>query len=106
MTDTEVIIRLEITPEAIARVKELGMEREFDEMLEHTKQFVPNLVAISADRYDDPWEPDDPRVRIEAEHHASIELQMKTWNEWGAWFVRRYPGAVCSHFGFSNHSPD
>jgi hypothetical protein len=87
-----------ITPEAAARVAELGMQKEFDQMLEHTRQVVPGLRAIKVELalpYDtgsepgitieayrsDPWVPNDPTE----------------WN-WGRWKIETFPPEVCEHF--------
>ncbi len=39
-----------ITPEAAARVAELGMQAELERMLEHTRQTVPGLPLKSSSR--------------------------------------------------------
>ena len=38
-----------ITPEATAYVAELGMQREFEEMLAHALQFFPDLRSIQVE---------------------------------------------------------
>ena len=35
-----------VTPEAMARIAELGMQAELERMLEHTRKTVPGLRAI------------------------------------------------------------
>jgi hypothetical protein len=59
-------IPLTVAPEAAARVAELGMQAEFQKMLDHIPQVVPGLCRIEVTL----WVPedfdDDPRVTIEA----------------------------------------
>lgn len=92
------IIPVKITPEAQARVTELGMQTEFEQMLEHTRQHVADLVQIDvvlAERYDTGGE---PGVTIEALADRPFVPSDKTsWNL-GSWKVRTFPPQVCEHF--------
>jgi hypothetical protein len=42
-------IPVTITPEAAARVAELGMQREFEMMLDYVRQISPGLRSVEAD---------------------------------------------------------
>lgn len=91
-------IPLTVSPEAAARVAELGMQKEFDRMLEHTRQTVPGLQAISVNLAYDPCGSDDPRVVIDvimADPHLEDD---PTGRQWGRWFVTTFPPDVCRHF--------
>jgi hypothetical protein len=99
-------IRLQVTPEAAARVAELDRRPEFDAMLEYTKQHVPNLMGVEVTRYDDPEEPGEPRVVITAEMSASRGEEVIAWDQWVDWFVRAFPPEVCRYFGFRTRSRD
>jgi hypothetical protein len=89
-----------ITPEAAALVAELGRQAEFEQMLEHTRQSVPNLHSIEVVRYDDP-EGDDSRVRITAWIDEPWRGDISVHTDWGKWFVTTFPPEVCRYFGFS-----
>jgi hypothetical protein len=53
-------IPLTITPEASARIAELSMQKEFEQMIAYVRERVPELAAIEVVRelpYDTDWEP-------------------------------------------------
>jgi hypothetical protein len=88
-----------ITPEAAALVAELGMQKEFEQMLEHTQQTVPGLHAIRvvlADLYDTG---DEPHVLLEAWMTVADIVHDPTPEQWGRWQVETFPPQVCEHFG-------
>src|SRR5262249_11592159 len=58
-------VPLTVTQEAAARVAELGMQREFDQMLEHMRQTVPGLLAIEVELAEPYDTGDEPRVLIQ-----------------------------------------
>ena len=87
-----------VTPEAAARVAELGMQRELDQMLRHTLETVSALQSIEvhlAEPYDTG---DTPSVIIEARRTGPLLLPDRTERQWGAWKVRTFPPEVCEHF--------
>ncbi len=91
-------VPLTIEPEAAARIAELGMQAEFEQMLEHTRQVVPNLDRINvtlALPYDTG---DEPGIIIEAMRNDPYVGDDRTWWEWGGWFVNTFPPDVCRHF--------
>src|SRR5436309_1183639 len=87
-----------ITPEAAALVAELGRQQEFEQMLEHTRQSVPNLHSIEVTRYDDPL--DDSRVIITASIDEPWRGDVSASRNWGRWFVTTFPPDVCRYFSF------
>ncbi len=94
-------IPVEIAPDAAARIEELGMQREFEAMLEHTKQTVTNLESISVTRFDDPDDPEESRVTIKAWQHGPPSVDIAAWDHWGSWFVKTFPPDVCRYFSFT-----
>jgi hypothetical protein len=98
---TAVTVPISITPEAQARVEELGMQQELTTLLGHTRQAVADLGFIEVTRYDDPEGEDEPRVVITAWRNSPWSLDDPTWDEWVSWYVRAFPGEVCCQFGFS-----
>ena len=90
-----------ITPEAQARVDELGMQGELTAMLEHTRQTVRGLVSIDVERYDDPEGADEPRVVVTAWRYDPDWINDSTRAQWRDWFVRTFSGDVRWNFGFS-----
>src|SRR5438874_13643147 len=94
----QMTIPVTITPEAAERVAELGMQRELDLMIEHTKQTVPGLHAIMVilePRYDTGGE---PGITLEALRDKPQVTYDPTEREWGRWQVTTFPPEVCEHF--------
>jgi hypothetical protein len=94
-------IPVAVSDEATALVAELGLQREYEMMLAHTRQSVPRLRSVAVTRYDDPENVDEPRVVITAWYTAVPPEDISVWDEWGRWFVETFPPDVCRHFGFS-----
>jgi hypothetical protein len=90
-------VPLTISPEAAARVAELRMQRELEQMLEHTHRSVPGLRSLRVMLERD-WDGDDPGVIIEATMDDPHLADDPTEREWGAWKVTTFPPEVCWHF--------
>ena len=85
-----------ITPDAAARVAELGMQAELEQMIEHTRQIVPGLQSLEVvlvERYDLGGE---PGITIRA--LTTLFPPERVEDQWGSWQVRAFPGRVCEHF--------
>ncbi len=90
-------IPLTVEPEAAARVAELGMQGEFEKMLEHIRQVVPGLCRIEVTL----WVPDfddDPRVTIDAIRTSPEELLSGIYDEWSEWVIATFSPDVIRHF--------
>ena len=97
---TTATIPVTVTPEAEARVAQLGFRREFETMLEHTKEAVNGLRSIAVsleDRYD---LGDDPMVLISAEVPGPGSVDDPTETLWGRWVITTFPPEVLEHFCF------
>jgi hypothetical protein len=95
---TTTTVPLSATPEAAAHIAKLGMQREFDLMIEHARQTAPSLRSIAVtleDRYDLGGEP-----VIVIESTVDSPLPQGDSFEWqcGGWQVRVFPADVCRHF--------
>src|SRR5438067_8620932 len=91
-------IPVAITPEAAARVAELGMQAELERMLEHTRRTVPGLRSIEVQLalpYDTG---DESSIVIEATMDDPRLAHDPTDTEWGKWKVRTFPPEVCQYF--------
>ena len=99
-------IALSISPEAAARVAELGLQREFEQMLEHARQTIPGLYRLEAavpPLYDLGGE---PGVVIDAFVPDRGLPYNPAQAEYGRWQVRTFPPEVCEHFTLlTNHGP-
>ena len=95
---TTTTIPITVTEEAAARVAELGMQREFEQMLEHTVQTVPDLKSVEvilAPPYDTG---DYPRVILEASRTVPLVPPDETESQWWDWQIGTFPPRVCAHF--------
>ena len=86
-----------ITPEAAARVAELGMQAELEQMIEHLRQTIPQLRDIQAVLVS--REPTDEGESINLVATMTLAYhpdQMLSW-ELAGWEVRSFPPEVCEH---------
>jgi hypothetical protein len=91
-------IKTTVEPEAAARVAELGMQKEFEEILEHIKQTAPRLQWIEAELEYDPSGVRGPVVTIWAHRDPYPADDDPTNRDWADWFVRAYPPEVYTNF--------
>jgi hypothetical protein len=89
-----------ISPDAARRVEELGMRRELEEMLDHTRRAVAALRSIEVSLYHDPDEPGQPHVVLTGWRDGPASVDLATWDQWVDWFVRAFPPHVCRWFSF------
>jgi hypothetical protein len=85
-----------ITPEAEARIDELGIRREVEQMLEYTRQLIPGLRSIEVSLFEDLDEPGDPLIAVMAWQVDPVEVSANRslHDRWLEWFVRAFPAAV------------
>ena len=84
-------IPIAIAPEALDRVRQLGMEREFGLMLEHTRTTIPDLQRIEVAEYDDPAiDPTGSRVVITAWKNGSQTLADPAHDDWADWVFQQF----------------
>jgi hypothetical protein len=95
-------VPVSITPEADARIDELGIRLEVEQMLEYTRRTIPDLVAIEVERYDDPDEPGDPRIIIIAWQAAPLDStpDRSQLYQWVEWFIQAFPSEVTRWVSF------
>lgn len=86
-----------ITPEAEARIAELGMRKELDQMIDYVRAVTPELAAIEvtlAERYDAGSE---PGITIEA--YSDQVFEPGNTVSWDSiqWEVETFPPQVLEH---------
>ena len=93
-------IPLTIEPEAAARVAELGLGAELEQMLDRARQVIPSVRRIEVRL----WVPedfdDDPRVTLETICAADEAEQRRIDEEWCDWTIRHVSPDVWRHFTF------
>jgi hypothetical protein len=98
MSTTTTPVPVIITPEVSAYVAGLGMQTEFDRMLEYTRQNVADLGALHISLvgpYDDG---DVPCVVFDAQLSREAPLNDDTWHRWSDWFLSTFPRKAFGRF--------
>src|SRR5262245_29368616 len=98
---TSATIPVTVTPEAQARINELGFQAEVDRMIEYARTSLPDVQRIEVTlnkRYDDP-SPDG--VWIEAQSDRPYDPQDRTSWDLRYWVGRNFPPQVLEHVGLS-----
>ncbi|MCI0463505.1 MAG: hypothetical protein L0Z62_41735 [Gemmataceae bacterium] len=91
-------IPLHVTEEAAAHIAELGMQQEFEKMLEHTRATVPGLREIRVELDDDPSGTMGPGVVIFSHRDNPGPGYDGVDRRWGEWKITTFPPEVCWHF--------
>jgi len=80
---------------AAEHIAQLGLEREFEEMIEHVKQTVPGTrkIEVILDGL-----PEDPEGIVIIAHRPHPGGDDPAHRDWIAWLVDTYPPEVCQHF--------
>ncbi len=87
-----------ITPEAAARIAELGMQAELDRMLEHTRLTVPGLRAIEV-QLALPYDTGDETTLVIQATRSDRQLPYDpTEDEWDAWKIETFLPDVYRYF--------
>lgn len=99
-THTEIPVTF--TAEATERIAELGLQNEVQQMIEHVKQAVPDVVAIDVEQWYD-YESGGPafltiRVWKPGVMHSLDDFGPA--DEWHTWLYRTYPADVRQWFTF------
>jgi hypothetical protein len=90
-------IPVRVADDAAARVAELGMQRELEQMIEHARQTARGLKGIQVLLEYDPVHPTDPpEVVIWVHDDVSPEgaAADKTLQKWAEWLVHTFPPEV------------
>jgi len=94
-------IPLTIEPEAAACLAELGMQAELEQMIEHTRQVVPDLTRIRI-LLESLYEPGDEQIIcIEAFVDPDSKDDGSCYWPWNEWLIATFPYEVFRHFGLS-----
>ena len=88
-----------VSPEAAAHVVRLGMQAEFERMVEHAQQTIPGLLrldVILAPPYDTG---DEDTILLEAlRDPVTLRLNDPADDAWGKWRITTFPPDVYRHF--------
>jgi hypothetical protein len=91
-------IPVTVSPDAAARVAELGMQREFQMMIDQLKQIIPGLREIEVTLEYPPDYDDDPMVLLSTVQPPPTEEVDPTCGNWRSWLIETFPPDVLRHF--------
>jgi hypothetical protein len=97
MSTTTAITTL-IAPEATTYVAELGLQPQFEQMLEHTRRTVPGLRSIAVELQPPYDVGGGPCVLIEATREDPHLEDDPTGRRWDQWQIATFPPEVFQHF--------
>jgi hypothetical protein len=89
---------MRISAEAKAQIKEVGMQAEFDQMVQHTREVFPDLIDLEV-TVTYPIEHDcEPSIVLWATlPHRGLKYDPRE-DEWGRWLVTTFSPDVFRHF--------
>ncbi len=96
-------IPVTVTPQAAARIGELGMQAEVERMLDYARHHIPELVRIEVvlhERYD---EDSPPGIAIDAFSQRRYDPADRTDAELCRWMVATFPPEVREHIHLWNY---
>src|SRR5438477_11634940 len=102
MTPSTKTIPVTVTPEATARIAELGFQTQIEQMIEHARH-LPDVVRIEVvlnERYDMGGE---PGVAVEAYGTRPFDPNDTLTEDLGRWQVNAFPPEVMEHLHVSYH---
>ena len=87
-----------ITDEAVEYIRSLGLQKEFEQIIEFTKQFVPGLLRLDV-RVQPPYDMGGPDGIIIGGmmRDPQSENDPTHW-DWDAWIIRTFPPEVFQYF--------
>jgi hypothetical protein len=91
-------IPITVVPAAAARVDELGLRREFEQMLDYLQRHVPGLraIAVHLDAEVNMW--DNASIVLTTHQDAPGQAVDPSRRQWRAWLAATFPGDVLRHF--------
>jgi hypothetical protein len=92
-------IPITVEPAAMARVEELGMQRELQMMLEYLQQNMPGLLAIrvEVDERVNMWDYASLIIVLHLTEPSGRDRDPRD-KAWGRWFIDTFSPDVCRHF--------
>jgi len=97
---TTTTVPVTVTPEAAARIAELGFQAEVDRMIDYARQSLPDVVRVDVvlnERYDMGGE---PGVAVEAYSDRDHDRARVFW-DLARWATATFPPEVLQHLHFS-----
>ena len=97
-------IPITVSSEAEAFIAGLGMQAEFEVLLDHARQAIADLRAIEV-TLDETPETGPPGVIIGAQRGDPWVEDDPTNRDWRRWLITTFPPEVCQHFVMMSDYP-
>jgi hypothetical protein len=95
---TSATIPVTVSPEAQARIAELGLQREFEQMMEHTLQTVPGLFSLRVELVEKD-EDDEPAIVLWCHKTLPpVRGPDPVEHDWVKWQIASFPPEKLMHF--------
>jgi hypothetical protein len=95
-------VPVDVAPEAALRIQELGIQREFDHLLELTRERIPRLHLIEVTRGQDEADGSQGLLFFTAYYDGpQWEVSSPTYSNWHDSLIRAFPPAVIQWFNFA-----
>lgn len=85
------------SPEAEARIAELGMHKELEQMIAYVREVVPGLAAIEVKIEECYDTRDETGIRVEAYSNQVFEPGDNTSAKLDRWVIATFPPQVLEH---------
>jgi hypothetical protein len=103
---TSATVPLTVTPEAAARIAELGITDHVERMIEHARQKLPELERIEVVLYGRDELGDEPGLAIDIYSRRPYELPNRDERNLIRWMVREFPPEVLQFIIMDYHPAD
>jgi len=99
-------VPVRVTPEAAARVADLGLEGAMRRMIDYARQHLPEATRIEVVLYERDEAGEPPGVAIEVyTPFPSFDPAARTHGQIGEWLVSEFPPQVLEHL-LIDHLPE
>jgi hypothetical protein len=105
---TSATVPVTVTPEAAARIAELGFQAAVDRMIDYARQNLPDPERIDVSLYDRYELGDEPGLAIEAHSRRPFDPADQADRAMVRWMVSEFPPEVLWHviMSFRPGGPD
>jgi hypothetical protein len=103
---TSATVPVRVTPDAAARVADLGLEDPMRRMIDYARQLLPEATRIEVVLYerDEAGEPPGVAIEVYTPFH-SFDPTARTRGKIGDWLVSEFPPQVLEHL-LIDHLPE
>ena len=100
---TSATVPVTVTPEAAARIAELGFQAHVDRMIEHARQHVLELDRVELVLYDRYELGDEPGLAVEVYSRRPYGYGNQDGRNLLRWMAREFPPEVLQHVIMDYH---